>query len=129
MENLKDRLITAASHYVLDLLEPMSPLWMVGLEIVRDGENLPECNFDENDLVTILIDHLEDALLDKWSGGEPFNPSTFTALNVLLDDVEWKVILDEFIPQWYYHIKYKEEEIAQQRLLQLFANGAAACEF
>lgn len=127
MENLTDRLVTAASHYVLSLLEPMSPLWMVGLEIVSEGHN-PEYNFDENDLMTILIDQLEDALLDKWSGGEPFNPSTFTALNVLLDDVEWKVILDEFIPQWQYHIKY-EEEIAQQRLLQLFANGAATCEF
>ena len=49
MESLRDRLITSASHYVLDMLEPLSPLWMVGLEIVKDGENLPECNFDEND--------------------------------------------------------------------------------
>jgi hypothetical protein len=129
MENLTDRLTTAASDYVLSLLEPMSPLWMVGLEIVSEGHNLPECNFDENDLVTILIDQLEDFLLEKWSGGEPFNPSTFTALCVLLDDVEWEVILHELIPQWHYYLECKEEEMAQQRLLQLFADGAAACEF
>lgn len=126
--SIRDRLITAASHYVLDLLEPLSPLWMVGLEIVKDGENLPECNFDENDLVTILIDHLEDALLDKWSGGQPFNPSTYTALCVLLSDVEWEVILYELIPQWHYHLE-RQEEMAQARLLQLFADGAAVCEF
>ncbi len=129
MENLTDRLVTAASHYVLSLLELMSPLWMVGLEIVADGHNLPECNFDENDLITILIDHLEDFLLDKWSGGQPFNPSAYAALCVLLSDVEWDVILYELIPQWHYHLERQEEEIAQQRLLQLFADGAAACEF
>ena len=129
MENLTDRLVTAASQYVLRLLEPMSPLWMVGLEIVKDEESLPECNFDENDLITILIDHLEDFLWNQWSGAQPFNPSTFNALCVLLDDVEWEVILYELIPQWHYYLECKKEEIAQQRLLQLFADGAAACEF
>jgi hypothetical protein len=127
--SIRDRLITAASHYVLDLLEPLSPLWVVGLEIVEDEHNLPECNFDENDLVTILIDHLEDFLLDKWSGGQPFNPSTYTALCVLLSDVEWDVILYELIPQWHYYIECKKEEMAQQRLFQLFADSAATCEF
>ena len=126
--SIRDRLITAASHYVLDLLEPLSPLWMIGLEIVKDGENLPECNFDENDLITILIDQLEDFLLDKWSGDKPFNPATYTALCVLLSDVEWDVILYELIPQWHYHLE-RQEEMAQARLLQLFADGAAVCEF
>ncbi len=128
MESLRDRLITSASHYVLDMLEPLSPLWMVGLEIVKDGENLPECNFDENDLMTILIDQLEDVLMDKWSENKPFNPSVYTALCVLLSDVEWDVILYELIPQWHHHIERQEEEIAQQRLLQLFTD-AFACEF
>jgi hypothetical protein len=129
MENLTDSLVTAASRHILSLLEPMSPLWMVGLEIVSDGYNLPECNFDENDLVTILIDHLKDFLLDKWSGEQPFNPSTFTALCVLLDDVEWDVILYQLIPQWHYYLECKKEEMAQAKLLQLFADGAAAYEF
>lgn len=127
--SIRDRLITAASYYVLDLLEPLSPLWMVGLEIVENGHNFPECNFDENDLITILIDHLEDFLLDKWSGRQPFNPSTYTALCVLLSDVEWNVILYELIPQWHYYIECKKEEMAQQRLFQLFADSAATCEF
>jgi hypothetical protein len=124
MENLRDRLITAASHYVLDLLEPLSPLWMIGMEVVAEGENFP--NFDENDLITILIDQLEDALMDKWSGDNPFNPSTYTALCVLLSDVEWDAILYEFIPQWHYYLERQKEEIAQQKLLSLFASD---CEF
>jgi hypothetical protein len=126
MENLRDRLITAASHYVVDLLEPLSPLWMIGLEVVKDSENFSHCNFDENDLITILIDNLEDALMDKWSGEKPFNPSTYTALCVLLSDVEWDVILYDLIPQWHYYIERQQEEIAQQRLIELFA---AASEF
>jgi hypothetical protein len=128
MENLTDSLVTAASQYVLRLLEPMSPLWMVGLEIVRDGENLPECNFDENDLMTILIDQLQDALLDEWSEGQTLNRSTLTALYILLDDVEWEMILYTLIPQWHYYLECKKEEIAQEKLLELFVDGAA-CEF
>jgi hypothetical protein len=124
MENLKDRLITAASHYVVDMLEPLSPLWMIGMEVVAEGENFP--NFDENDLITILIDQLEDALMDKWQGAEPFNPATYTALCVLLSDVEWNQILYELIPQWNYYIECKQEHIAQQQLLSLFA---CDCEF
>jgi hypothetical protein len=129
MKNLRDSLITAASQYVVDMLEPLSPLWMVGLEVVKEGEDFSHCNFDENDLITILIDNLEDALMDKWSGDEPFNPSTYTALCVLLSDVEWEAILYEFIPQWHYYLERQKEEIAQKRLLQLFADGAAASEF
>lgn len=128
MENLTDSLVTAASQYVLRLLEPMSPLWMVGLEIVRDGENLPECNFDENDLMTILIDQLQDALLDEWSEGQTLNRSTLTALYILLNDVEWEMILYTLIPQWHYYLECKKEEIAQEKLLELFVDGAA-CEF
>lgn len=124
MENLRDCLITAASRYVLDLLEPLSPLWMIGVEVLAEGEDFP--NFDENDLITILIDQLEDALMDKWKGSEPFNPAQFTALCVLLSDVEWDLILYELIPQWNYYIECKQQEIAQQKLLSLFASD---CEF
>jgi hypothetical protein len=126
MENLKDRLITAASHYVVDLLEPLSPLWMIGLQVVEESEDFSHSIFDENDLITILIDQLEDALMDKWSGNNPFNPSTYTALCVLLSDVEWDAILYEFIPQWHYYLERQKEEIAQQKLLSLFAGD---CEF
>lgn len=126
MENLRDRLITAASHYVLDLLEPLSPLWMIGMEVVEESEDFSHSIFDENDLITILIDQLEDALMDKWSGNNPFNPSTYTALCVLLSDVEWDAILYEFIPQWHYYLERQKEEIAQQKLLSLFASD---CEF
>jgi hypothetical protein len=129
MENLRDRLVTAASHYVVDMLEPLSPLWMIGLEVVKDGENFSHCNFDENDLIIILVDNLENALIDEWSGDNPFNLSTYTALCVLLSDVEWNAILCEFIPQWHYHIERQKEEIAQKRLFQLFADSAAASEF
>lgn len=126
MENLKDRLITAASHYVVDLLEPLSPLWMIGLQVVEESEDFSHSIFDENDLITILVDNLEDALMDKWSGDNPFNPSTYTALCVLLSDVEWDAILYEFIPQWHYYLERQKEEIAQQKLLSLFAGD---CEF
>lgn len=126
MENLRDRLITAASHYVLDLLEPLSPLWMIGMEVVEESEDFSHSIFDENDLITILVDNLEDALMDKWSGDNPFNPSTYTALCVLLSDVEWDAILYEFIPQWHYYLERQKEEIAQQKLLSLFASD---CEF
>ena len=108
------------------MLEPLSPLWMIGLEVVKEGEEFSNCNFDENDLITILIDNLEDALLEKWIGNEPFNPSIFTDLCVLLSDVEWYVILSELIPQWQYHLDRQKEYIAQERLLTLFAD---ACEF
>lgn len=126
MENLRDRLITAASHYVLDLLEPLSPLWMIGMEVVEESEDFSHSIFDENDLITILVDNLENALMDKWSGDNPFNPSTYTALCVLLSDVEWDAILYEFIPQWHYYLERQKEEIAQQKLLSLFASD---CEF
>ena len=123
MVALKDRLTTSASHYVVDLLEPGAPLWMIGLEIVKEGENLP--NWDNNDLITILIDQLEDALLDKWSGGEPFNPSNYTALCVLLSDIEWGIILVNLIPEWEDFLDQQEQErIAQERLLSLFAESS-----
>jgi hypothetical protein len=118
---LSDRVSTAASHYVLDLLQPFSPLWMIGMEIVKEGENLP--NFDNKDLIVVLVDQLEDALLDKWQGEEPFNPSTYTALCVLLSDIEWGEILVNLIPEWDYYIEQEKEKIAQERLLDLFADS------
>lgn len=126
MNTLQDRITTAASCYVVDLLEPGSPLWMIGLEIVKEGENLP--NWDNNDLITILIDQLEDSLLDKWSGGEPFNPSNYTALCVLLSDIEWEIILVNLIPEWEEFLEQQErEKMAQDRLVSLFVDSA--CEF
>jgi hypothetical protein len=113
--HLRDRIVTAASHYVLDFLQPLSPLWNIGMEVVKEGEDLP--NFDENDLITILIDQLEDALLDKWRGDKPYNPSTYTALCVLLSDVEWDIILVNLIPEWNHYIQREQEKIAQEHTL------------
>jgi len=124
---IRDRINTAASHHVLDLLEPLSPLWNIGMEVVKEGENFP--NFENNDLVTILIDQLEDALLDKWSNNAPYNPSTYAALCVLLSDVEWEVILNDLIPEWEYYIHRQRETIAQYKLFDFFIQAMSESEF
>jgi hypothetical protein len=124
---IRDQIKTAASHHVLDLLEPLSPLWNIGMEVVKEGENFP--NFENNDLVTILIDQLEDALLDKWSNNVPYNPSTYTALCVLLSDVEWEVILGDLIPEWEYYIHRQRETIAQDKLFNFFIQAMSESEF
>ena len=125
VNNSRNQVTTAASHYVLDLLDPGSSLWIIGRETVKEGADFS--TFDDNDLITILIDQLEDFLLDKWQGNETFSPAIYAVLCVFLSDVEWDVILIDFIPQWYESIEQeKQERIAQQKMLQLFAD---ACDF
>lgn len=109
--HLRNMVKTGASHLILDLLDPGSDLWNLGSSIVevhRDWENNPHLStLDDDDLMVILRDHLEDELLSKWM---PVHiPATFTALCILLGDVEWDLILPQLIEEYDENFDYRQK--------------------